>query len=1121
MYQKWLHNADSVLQFIRHHIVYMLQRFLKKENVSLANKAEVMPGWVKKNRSLMTSQMIESLFYRQKEYGSHGISTNSSLEKNSFGLLIRKNSIRIATLCVMIGVAFFYSMGCGSSSQLTNIATDGSSESESQSVDNFDATILTGNYSGTLVVHLDKNMKSIITGAGKLMSRASDHRLLDITNAISKYSSATIRRSTKESPMATAVHTKYMKLLAGHDVPDLNSIVYVDIADRQQAHALRNILKKMDGISHVYPFISLLSVADDGIAKSMRLPVTPQKTRDATENPAEGVMSIPDLSDQQGYLYSFDQTGGVDTHAFWDSGAYGQGVVIMSMDGGVNLQHEELAWEMNPYLVDSNGHYYGVGDHCIADGMDNMMNQCQMGVLHGTATASILVARHDGQGMDGISPQAHYVNHSMLNPSTLGDYDDPAYEEISPYGRIAPGSVYLITYMPNIDLPVEAIPMYYEEYQLLAAYGVTPVLSAGNSGYNFDDPAFYNEFSDLMDLREVDSGSIIVGASMGEGQPLQKADFSNCGRRVDLFSWGMNVVSAGTGDILEWQNNDGVQPLNQDPNRFYTDSFNGTSAAAPIIAGTVALVQSYVKNEMGSYRFMMPVKLREILSESGLSQNDDGCNIGKQPQLDQAKQMIDAYLSQTGQLFQELSSNTSMTLDNYYALRDTGLGLICLRDDQDHSDPACPEELIHPQGLMQAYQMDFDLDMRSDIVHWNRGKWRLDLSSQGDSDDGFGSWDIVSNYTAIDSKWVVPYVADMNADGMTDLVVYDKEHATWYIKYMSHPIVDSDGFWDEVVDYPDMESFDVIDVGTNQRWHHEGEKWVDHWDMDPMNSQVSRPFIADMNGDQINDLMLIGSDGLLRIDLGGAEYNGYGEYEIAGNILPEVIIDNTPGWAYTVYMSSIHDDSLTSYRNIISVRSPDVEGENPQYAEYEFMITGSGDDFAMFTTNLAVSISDPSMLIGNDLIIAIHDRPAQNSGQERHEVRGFKRPNGNWDYIEESNQVHEGFPGGVFGGAECQPIIGDYDGDLKLDRAVLCPNQYRVVYTDQDVFKTVRDDETVRSIEFVNDDISVGIPGRSMAGGVSYEYTKELIAIHQRLYPNTPPPIIVDSYQLYDDRQFE
>jgi hypothetical protein len=95
-----------------------------------------------------------------------------------------------------------------------------------------------------------------------------------------------------------------------------------------------------------------------------------------------------------------------------------------------------------------------------------------------------------------------------------------------------------------------------------------------------------------------DPGAIMVGAALSN-VPHGCLWLSNYGSRIDVYGWSQNVDTTS------------VEPSRSAKN-LYTSSFNGTSSALPIIAGTAISIQSIAKEYLGHpYK---PSELRNILS---------------------------------------------------------------------------------------------------------------------------------------------------------------------------------------------------------------------------------------------------------------------------------------------------------------------------------------------------------------------------------------------------------------------------------------------------------------------------------------------------------------------------
>lgn len=152
--------------------------------------------------------------------------------------------------------------------------------------------------------------------------------------------------------------------------------------------------------------------------------------------------------------------------------------------------------------------------------------------------------------------------------------------------------------------------------------GITCVISAGNACANLDSTA---QFGD------VDSDVIIVGAAYpgrDTYSPLIEDDqggnvhnrlpFSNfcqdCPAQgeVHVGAWGILVTTAGYGDLFVGEADN--------PNlRTYTHTYNGTSSAAPQVAGVAARLQSFAKQFYGIP--LSPLQIRNVIAGNGFFQS--------------------------------------------------------------------------------------------------------------------------------------------------------------------------------------------------------------------------------------------------------------------------------------------------------------------------------------------------------------------------------------------------------------------------------------------------------------------------------------------------------------------
>ncbi|TFY89652.1 hypothetical protein DYL61_22045 [Pseudomonas nabeulensis] len=310
--------------------------------------------------------------------------------------------------------------------------------------------------------------------------------------------------------------------------------------------------------------------------------------------------NIPDYTGRQHYLLSQApvapyKIGGVNAVEAWNiPGGKGQGMQVISSEiDHWSYSHRDL---IQPYLE-----------------IQHPTNPATVG-SHDTASAGIIASRENGFGTTGIVPETE-----------LGFMDWGQDRLIQLAGLLKPGNVvqigvhYRSGAIPQIGcandcfLPVESNPVVRDTIAYMTEEkGIHVVIAAANGNIDLDAPYF----KDFYNRNVFDSGGIYAGAV--DPKTGLRAGFSEYGSRVDLFSWGNDVTSTS------------YTP--QNPSTAYTQTFSGTSAANPIIAGVVAALQGVAfAHGLGP---IPPKALREILVKTGYPQiNGNSTEIGVQPDL--------------------------------------------------------------------------------------------------------------------------------------------------------------------------------------------------------------------------------------------------------------------------------------------------------------------------------------------------------------------------------------------------------------------------------------------------------------------------------------------------------
>jgi Subtilase family len=218
---------------------------------------------------------------------------------------------------------------------------------------------------------------------------------------------------------------------------------------------------------------------------------------------------------------------------------------------------------------------------------------------HGTAVLGQIVAGQNTNGVVGIAPQAHGRVASIWLPSP----NNPTIPDVNPNipnaiavatHLLGPGDVIVLeiqTTPPGSGklLPCEVEPAVFTNIQIATNAGIIVVEAAGNgdlgTGKGVDLATVPNSVGKLIfdpnSPDGQDSGAIIVAAASST-VPHTRMDFSNFGRRIDCYAWGESVATTGDG----WSG-DNVQA--------YTDEFDGTSSATPIVAGAALVMQGIAR----------------------------------------------------------------------------------------------------------------------------------------------------------------------------------------------------------------------------------------------------------------------------------------------------------------------------------------------------------------------------------------------------------------------------------------------------------------------------------------------------------------------------------------------
>ena len=276
---------------------------------------------------------------------------------------------------------------------------------------------------------------------------------------------------------------------------------------------------------------------------------------------------------------------------------------------------------------------------------------------HGTAVAGVIGADDNSIGVTGICPEAN-----LRAISVFGSGQSSAKAITDAANALSPGDIILIelhragprfNFADRADrmgfIGVEFWPADFAAILFATSVRGVIVVQAGGNGFENLDDALYNTrptgfprtWTNPFNLGNPQSGAIMVGAGApppgthghNHGPDRSRLAFSNFGARVDVQGWGEEVTTCGYGSLQGGMNED----------IWYTDGFNGTSSASPIVVGALGCLQGGLRAR--SRPLLTPATARDILRSTGSPQQDAPSRpatqrIGNRPDLFQAFQSL-------------------------------------------------------------------------------------------------------------------------------------------------------------------------------------------------------------------------------------------------------------------------------------------------------------------------------------------------------------------------------------------------------------------------------------------------------------------------------------------------
>lgn len=255
------------------------------------------------------------------------------------------------------------------------------------------------------------------------------------------------------------------------------------------------------------------------------------------------------------------------------------------LDGIVDHYSNQLNAQ---YKIDFNGRVAGDDPYDITDTKygNNLVIGSKDDEIHGTHVSGIIAAeRNNGIGMNGV---AQNVKIMAVRAVPDGDEYDKDVALAIRYavdnGAKVINMSFGKSYSPNKEWVYDAI-------KYAASKDVLLVHAAGNDASDIDEAD--NFPTDADDKKtEISDNVITIGAMTRHFNEKLVASFSNYGKlNVDVFAPGLEIYSTFPKDSYE--------------------SIQGTSMAAPEVAGVAALIRSY-------YPKLSAAQVKRIIMDSGI-----------------------------------------------------------------------------------------------------------------------------------------------------------------------------------------------------------------------------------------------------------------------------------------------------------------------------------------------------------------------------------------------------------------------------------------------------------------------------------------------------------------------
>lgn len=292
---------------------------------------------------------------------------------------------------------------------------------------------------------------------------------------------------------------------------------------------------------------------------------------DCTDDPSD-----PLFSDQWHLLNTEYEGEDVQVVPVWGEGYCGDEINIAIVDDGLDMEHPDLRDNITP----------GVSYNYTNGSIDTSGD----GANHGTSVAGVIAGRANDQGVRGAAPLGNIRSYNYLQDPTDSNEADAMIRNI--YG---------IHISNNSWGPLDATGNYFDSTSLWrdavdeglsygrGGAGTIYVWAAGNGAVVYKNNSFYTADNSNYDGYANYYGVIAVCAVDNQGE---KSYYSEKGANLWVCAPSSSYSNSPAITTTDNSGDDGFN-IGYDfdyEDADYTNSFGGTSSAAPLAAGVIALV---------------------------------------------------------------------------------------------------------------------------------------------------------------------------------------------------------------------------------------------------------------------------------------------------------------------------------------------------------------------------------------------------------------------------------------------------------------------------------------------------------------------------------------------------